>query len=254
MSAQQHDEDLWLAARACMFPASSFAAGPAEVAAIVSLAATPRGADVLDLACGPGRHTLPLARAGYRVVAVDRTASYLDELRTALEAEGERRDRPLMAELVHTDMRLFCRPQAFDLALCLYHSLGCFEDPADDCRVLDNLLASLRPRGALVVQLVGAEALARDFEPHSETLLDDETTLIQERRPSEDWTWMEVRWTFVRDGEEREFDLSHRIYSGQTLRAALVDAGFGSVALFGGYDGRPYDSDSENLVALARVT
>jgi len=254
MSAQEHDEDLWLAARTCMFPASSFAAGPAEVAAVLSLAATPRGATVLDLACGPGRHALPLARAGYQVVAVDRTAAYLGELRAALGAEAERRGRPLVAELVHEDMRSFCRPQAFDLALCLYHSLGCFQDPADDRRVLDNLLASLRPGGALVVQLVGSETLQRDFQPHSETLLEDETTLIQQRRPNEDWTWMEVRWTFARDGERREFDLSHRIYSGQGLQAALLAAGFASVALSGGYDGRPYAADSENLVALARVT
>ena len=252
MSAQDHDEELWIAARSCMFPPSSFAAGPGEVAACLRLAGTPRGGDVLDLACGPGRHTLPLARAGYSVVGVDRTQSYLDELRVQLDVDGKRRGRPLNAELVLADMREFCRPGCFDLALSLYHSLGYFKEEADNRRVLSNLFASLRPAGVLVAQLVALESLQRDFQPSSEVVLDDGTTLLQERRPDDDWTWMEVCWTFARDDERRSFDLSHRIYSAERLEEELLAAGFQSVALYGGFDGRAYDRTADKLVAVAR--
>lgn len=40
----------------------------------------PPGAEVLDLACGQGRHSLWLARCGYRVTAVDRDADALAAL------------------------------------------------------------------------------------------------------------------------------------------------------------------------------
>jgi len=252
MSAQDHDEELWIAARSCMFPPSSFAAGPGEVAACLALAGTPRGADVLDLACGPGRHSLPLARAGYSVVGVDRTRAYLDELRAQLDGEGSRRGRPMDAELVHGDMREFCRPGCFDLALSLYHSLGYFKEEGDNRRVLGNLFACLRPAGVLVAQLVAKESLQRDFQASSEVQLEDGTSLLQERRPDDDWTWMEVSWTFVRSGERRSFDLSHRIYSAERLEEELLAAGFQSVALHGGFDGRPYDGMADKLVAVAR--
>lgn len=40
----------------------------------------PPGSEVIDLACGSGRHTRPLAAAGYRVLAVDRDAAALGSL------------------------------------------------------------------------------------------------------------------------------------------------------------------------------
>jgi SAM-dependent methyltransferase len=46
-----------------------------------------RGGDVLDVACGSGRHALTIARAGYRVTAMDRSAIALDELRAAAARE-----------------------------------------------------------------------------------------------------------------------------------------------------------------------
>src|SRR5882724_2997746 len=40
----------------------------------------PRGSQVLDLACGAGRHTKLLVALGYRVLAVDRDLSRLGDL------------------------------------------------------------------------------------------------------------------------------------------------------------------------------
>jgi hypothetical protein len=42
------------------------------------------------------------------------------------------------------------------------------------------------------------------------------------------------------------------VYSGQELKTLLGVAGFATVALFGGLDGRPYDLQAERLVATAR--
>ncbi len=39
----------------------------------------PEGGSVLDLACGIGRHSVPLARLGYRVVGVDLSPLYVEK-------------------------------------------------------------------------------------------------------------------------------------------------------------------------------
>ena len=123
---------------------------------------------------------------------------------------------------------------------------------ADNHLVLGVLHDSLRPGGAAVVQLVGAESLKDGFQSQISVDLDDGTHLLQRREPSEDWAWMEVSWTFVRDGEQRSFDLSHRIYSGRELHEELLTVGFSEVVLHGGFDGRPYDRTANKLVAVAR--
>ena len=252
MNTGSNDDSLWRIARHCMFPPSSFDAGPAEVTACLRLAKTPRGSDVLDLACGPGRHTLPLARGGFCVTAVDHCRDYLDEIDRHIIAEQLHRSRPLTIELVHCNMIDFSRAESFDLVLSLYHSIGHFRAEEDNSRVLDVLYRSVRGGGAAVVQLVGAESLKRGFQPHIKVDLGDGTQLVQQRKPSADWSWMEVSWTFERGAEQRIFDLSHRIYSGNQLRDALLDAGFAAVTLHGGFDGRDYDRAADKLIAVAR--
>ncbi|MBP6629815.1 MAG: methyltransferase domain-containing protein [Kofleriaceae bacterium] len=63
------------------------------------------GATVIDLGCGTGRVTLPLARAGFRVVAVDRAPAMLAGLRARLD----RASRMVRArvEVVSADLRDF---------------------------------------------------------------------------------------------------------------------------------------------------
>lgn len=235
-------ESLWALARDAIFPPSAIEAGPLQVAAILSMLPGAGPLDVLDLPCGPGRHALPLARLGHRVVAVDRTPSYLDELRAAA---GD-----LALEVVQADMRAFVRDDAFDLALNLYHSFGYFEDPEDDARVLANLRRSVRSGGALVMDLHSRELMERGFEPVRERALPDGSTVREVSSIEGDW--MASTWTLIRDGEEHARDMSLRLYSAESLRAALAVAGFEAVTLFGGFDWRPWDADAVRLVVLAR--
>ncbi|MCP4867484.1 MAG: class I SAM-dependent methyltransferase [Proteobacteria bacterium] len=239
------DDELWTTARLAMFPPTSFAAAPAEVAALFELCGhRPRPAlDVLDLPCGPGRHTVCLQRAGHRVVAVDRTDAYLEELRVrALDR----------VEVVQADMRDFVRPDSFDLAINLFTSFGFFEDLNDDRQVLRNFHASLRPGGHLVIDLMGREVLARIIQPKRFQRLADGTVLLCENRVVDGWSWMEGTWTYIRDGHSKVIPFGHRLWTGSELRRELRDAGFADVQLFGGFDGSDYDHEARRLVAVAR--
>ena len=93
--------------------------------AAARLAGCEPGGDVLDVPCGFGRHTLPLARAGYRVVGVDRSRTLLDEARR--RAGGER-----WPKFVRADYReLPFADESFDAALNLFTSLGYLGDEED---------------------------------------------------------------------------------------------------------------------------
>lgn len=242
------DPRFWDAARDSMFPASSFAAAPSEVAAVLGLAGSSGKLDVLDLPCGPGRHALAFARGGHRVVGVDLTEAYIDEATERFAAEPR-----LRAELLVGDMRTFCRPGAFDLVTNLFSSFGFFSDPEEDRACLRTFRRNLREGGALVMDLMPMEVLARLFTPRDWRRLDDGTLLFLERRIRDDWSWNEVTWSFLRDGELRSVDFGHRVYSGSELSRELRDAGFSDVTMHGGFDGRPFDHAAERLVLVARA-
>jgi hypothetical protein len=70
---------------------------------------------------------------------------------------------------------------------------------------------------------------------------------------TDDWTRVENQAILIRDGRVREFQLRLTVYSGLELRDKLLQAGFATVELHGGLDGRPYDLDAARLVAVARV-
>jgi SAM-dependent methyltransferase len=189
---------------------------------------------------------LELARRGFRVTGVDRTAAYLEQARRQAEAEG------LTVEWVQADMREFCRPDAFDAAINLYTAFGYFEDPADDRAVATNLLRSLRSGGGLVIELMGKEVLARIFLERYWTELPDGTLILEEGQIRPGWDWVENRWILIRGTERTEFRVSHRLYSAVELSSLLTGCGFASVDVYGGLDGSPYDHTARRLVVVAR--
>jgi len=222
-------------------------AGP-EVDQALGLLAVRPPATILDLACGPGRHVLELARRGYRVTGVDSTRAFLETARKLAAAAS------LEAELVHADMREFRREDAFEAALSMSTSFGYFREAEDDLRVLVNVRASLRPGGTLLMEVMGKEVVARTLKGR-DWREEDGLVLLTEQRVRDDWTWVDNRLVYLgKDGGARhELVLSHRLYSAAELVACLRTAGFSSVSVYGSLAGSPYDESAERLVALART-
>lgn len=109
-----------------------------EALAAAALAEVEPGAELLDCPCGFGRHSIPLAQAGYHVTGLDRSPTQL--------AEAERRrgntENP---RLLRGDYRaLPFDDSSFDAVLTLFSSLGYFERD-EDIGVLRELRRVLRP-------------------------------------------------------------------------------------------------------------
>jgi SAM-dependent methyltransferase len=241
------DASFWEPFGPSMFSAERRAAARGEVGAIIELTGTTEGAAVLDMPCGVGRHALEFARRGFRVTGIDRTQPYLDE--AGAQASAEQLD----VELVQGDMRDFCRPGTYELALNLFTSFGYFDDPADERRVAENLRRSLKPGGALVMELAAKEPLARHFVARDWRELDDGSVLLEERKIASGWNAIESRWLLFRNGERYERSMRVRLYSAAELGALLKDVGFAAVAAYGGLDGCPYDVDALRLTMVARA-
>ncbi len=238
------DETFWRELYQFLFPEERFRTADEQVDKVLQLIDR-EVHDVLDLACGPGRHAMSLARKGYNVTAVDRSGYLLELARKKAEESG------IAAEWVCEDMRNFARPGAFDLVINMFTSFGYFDDKDEDMIVLDNILKSLKPDGVCVMEMVGKEWLARNYQQTLSHENADGSLMIERHEIFDDWTRISNEWIVLRANKAKRFRFHHTIYSGQELKDRLLLAGFSSVKLCGGLDGRPYDLNANRLVAVA---
>jgi SAM-dependent methyltransferase len=239
------DEELWRDFYDTMFRPERFAAAEQETGQIIALTRSNGGA-VLDLCCGPGRHSTSFAQRGFKVTGVDRSRFLLDRARERALTAG------VEVEWVEQDMRRFSRPGAFDLACSLSTSFGYFEEEADNLCVLRNVHASLVPGGAFVIDVVGKEQLARIWQNVGCTRFGDRSLVVQRRHVYADWTRIRNEWILIEEGRAKSYTFDHALYSGRELKALLLESGFVKVCLFGNLEGTPYGLDASRLVALAR--
>jgi SAM-dependent methyltransferase len=220
--------------------------GEAEAQALAAarLAACPEGGELLDVPCGFGRHSVPLARAGYRVTGVDRSAALLEEARR--RAGGERWPKWVTADY----RELPFADATFDAAINLFSSLGYLGD-AEDARVLAAIRRVLRPGARLVVELLHRDRLVRGFAEQDWRLLGEGRLLLEQRTFDAAAGVAQTTQTLI-DGaggrESRTFSV--RVYSATELLAMLARAGFEDARAYGGLDGSPFGVDTR-LVAVA---
>ena len=241
-----HEDDaFWETWGPVLFTRQRLADAPVEVERIVALLNLKPGTRVLDLGCGVGRHSLELARRGFQVTGVDRTGRYLEQASAQAAKEG------LKVEFVQDDMRNFCRANAFDAVINMFTTFGYFEDPEEDRQVALNVYRSLKSGGLFLLDTMGKEVLARIFQEnrwHEE----NGALVLEERKVSQNWGWMENRWIMIKDDKRSEFRVNHRLYSATELISLLTGCGFKHVDACGDLDGSAYDHTARRLVVVAR--
>jgi SAM-dependent methyltransferase len=238
------DERFWETTYPFIFAEEKFNAAEAEVSELAKLTGSPFNR-VLDLCCGPGRHSIPLAKQGARVTAVDRSPFLLEKARSRAELEK------LDIEWVQEDMRSFVRPDEFDLAINLLTSFGYFGDE-ENLTVLRNVFRSLVPGGFFIIDVMGKEIIARGFASSAVDKQADGSIWVQSREIIDDWYRIRSRWFLIRDQKVTEASFNTALYSGRELADLLKRAGFKQVKLFGSLQGIPYDLKAQRLVAVVQ--
>lgn len=125
------------------------------VHAILERWGLPNGAEVLDLACGRGRHASFFAKSGMKVCGIDISEASIAEARLAA-TDGE--------FAVH-DMREPYAEERFDAVACLFTSLGYFDTLEDDLAVFRSVFTALRPGGRFVIDFMNSELVLRELVP-----------------------------------------------------------------------------------------
>jgi ubiquinone/menaquinone biosynthesis C-methylase UbiE len=215
-----------------------------QALAAARLAGCTEGAEVLDVPCGFGRHSIPLAQAGYRVVGTDRSQALLDEARRRA-GEGP--------EFVRADYREMPFADAsFDAALNLYTSIGFLGDE-EDTRALAEIGRVLRPGAPLVIETMHRDRLVTLGTDRHWELLGEGRLLVAQTTFDFASGVAQTTQTLIEPGNERESRTwSLRVYTATELVAMLDRAGFAEAKCYGDLSGGPLGADTR-LVIVARA-
>lgn len=178
--------------------------------AVVAEARVEPGMTVLDMGCGSGQLTIPLARVAAEVIAVDLSPSMIELLRRNLERE---RVQNVACRLEALE-RLSAEPASLDLVVSNYalHHLA-----DEDKRHLVGAVAGwLRPGGRLVI---GDLMLGRGTDPRDRAVIREKLVTLGRRGPGGWWRIAKNTWRFTARTAERPLSMNSWIH-------LLEEAGF----------------------------
>jgi ubiquinone/menaquinone biosynthesis C-methylase UbiE len=217
---------------------------------------------VLELGCGTGRVASPLAKAGIRVVGVDRSASMLARAATRRARLGRgRRGTTTPLTLVRSDIRALPFADAgFSMVLAPYGILQSLLRERDLTSTLESVFRVLSPGGTFGIDLVPDIPHWQEYS--NRTKLKGRTTggarltLVESVRqqPRQHLTTFEQRYVERRPNGrkvEHRFELQFRTPPMRQMVRRLEAVGFNVTALLGDYRGRPWDARAEVWIILA---
>ena len=226
------------------------------------------GGAVLELGCGTGRISLPLAKAGVDVVGIDRSAPMLDRARKRLR-RARLTDR---VQLVRGDIRylpfvdqpLSRRPTnegGFSMVMAPYGVLQSLLRERDLAATLREVRRVLQPGGTFGLELVADLPSWQEYRKRVSlkgwrhrrggarvTLTE---TVRQDRARGRTIFDQEFTEQRGRTRRSHRFALTFRTLSIPQMARRLEKAGFEISALLGDYRGKPWDPRSETWIILS---
>lgn len=230
-----------------------------EATRLVDLVArhAPVGPDVtvFDAPCGGGRHARAFAARGCRVTAMDLSTDLLKA------AAADRVPQPGAVAYHRADIRaLAVAFGRFDIVANLFSSLGYFDDDRENLTVIDNLTATARAGGLIVIDFMNADWVKANLVAEStRELLDG--GFAEERRaivgsPGHERVEKRVTLRPPPDAPQPPVEIreSVRLFTPDELAAALTAAGARVLARYGDYDGGPPGPASPRAILVVERT
>ena len=218
------------------------------------------GGPVLELGCGTGRVSIPIALSGIELVGLDSSTAMLERAQQKAESTGA-----TGLSLLQADMRNFSLPDKFSLIIIPFRGLLSVLSVEDEVRVLTNIKRHLAPGGKLVFDIfvpdLNMMVQEGDVPYHFRDVTDPSTgkqIVLWNQASYDAYTQvMSIRTTIeyldcsgrVSDKIYRDFALRYifRWEMYHLLRAC----GYDIIALYGDFKRRDFDENSANMIWVA---
>lgn len=211
----------------------------------------PAHAQLLDVGCGFGRHSVELARRGYRVTGIDPSGALIDAAREAAAQAGV----AVTFRAASGEAFAAADPHAqpFDGAVCLFTTLGQMDQTGggDNRALLPAVAGRLKPGAGFALELPQKGPALAGLKAHDRFGGEESYTDVQRRYdPATDS--VTERFRLVSPAGERLYVLRYRLFGRADVEWMLHAAGLEVLYTHAGYSPAPLQADSPVMLFLCR--
>ncbi len=213
-----------------------------------------KNARILELCCGTGRLTIPIAKDGYDISGVDYTSSMLKQAKTKAAATG------LEIEFIEADIRSLVLPEKYDLIFIPFNSIHHLYQNEDLFKTLKTVKNHLKPGGLLLLDcfnpniqfMAAGEKEQKEIAEY--TTKDGREVLIKEHMQYENKTQINrITWHYYINGVFDSIqNLDMRLFFPQELDSYLEWNGFTIIHKFGSFEEEAFNDNSEKQIFVCR--
>ncbi|MDR2083845.1 MAG: class I SAM-dependent methyltransferase [Bacteroidales bacterium] len=209
-----------------------------------------KDAKILELCCGTGRLTLPIAKDGYNICGVDYTSSMLEQAKIKASEAG------LEINFIEADIRTLNLQKKFDLIFIPFNSIHHLYNNDDLFKTLNVVKNHLKDDGLFLLDcfnpniryIVESEKEQKVIAEY--TTNDGRKVLIKQTMRYENSTQINrIEWHYFINGEFHSIqNLDMRMFFPQELDSYLEWNGFNIIHKFGGFEKEAFSDNSEKQI------
>ena len=213
-----------------------------------------KDARILELCCGTGRLTLPIAKDGYDISGVDYTASMLHQAKMKAAEAG------LRINFIQADIRTLDLQKKYDLIFIPFNSIHHLYENEDLFKVLHVVKNHLKDGGLFLLDCFNpniryiVEGEKEQQEIATYTTGDGREVSIKQTMRYENKTQINrIEWHYFINGEFNSIqNLDMRMFFPQELDSYLEWNGFSIIHKYGVFEEEVFNGDSEKQVFVCQ--
>ncbi len=209
---------------------------------------------ILELCCGTGRLTIPIAKDGYNICGVDYTASMLEQAKAKADEAG------VEIKFIEADIRTLDLPEKYDFIFIPFNSIHHLYKNEDLFQTFETVKKHLKEGGLFLLDCINPniQALVRDAKEQKEiaeyTTKDGRKVLIKQTMQYENTTQViRIEWHYFINGKFDSIqNLDMRLYFPQELNSYIKTNGFNIIHKFGDFKEGKFKDNSEKQIFVCQ--
>ncbi len=213
-----------------------------------------KNGNILELCCGTGRLTIPLAQEGYTITGVDNSTSMLKQA-------GKKADElNVPIRFIESDMRTLNLPEVYDIIFIPFNSIHHLYTNQDFFDVLTGVKKHLKSDGYFlfdcfnpnihyIVHAEGEEQIIAEYSTK-----DGREVVIKQTMDYENTTQINrIKWHYFINGQfDSVQNMDMRLFYPKELDAYLSIHGFEIIHKFGGFEEEIFENKSEKQIVVCK--
>jgi ubiquinone/menaquinone biosynthesis C-methylase UbiE len=203
---------------------------------------------ILDLACGPGRHAVELAKKRFNVTCLDFNRQFLDF------AKRLAKQNKVSLRVVQSDMGVIPYKNEFDAVINIFSSFGYFKKEKENLKVLKAVSKALKLNGLFLLDLPNknwllVKAPKKTWQKIKNNYILEERSFDKKRK-----VYLNNITIITSDKKMKYTNTLMRLYDLSEIRRKLSDLGFKIIKVYGNYKNEKFIKGiSPRMIILAQL-